>query len=74
MRIIRPDEITPEIMAQLEYRELTPEELQEAYALGRAAFTADDLQKFTEIDEGVLADDVIAEMEALQKQADQKQT
>ena len=42
--------------------------------MGRAAFTADDLQKFTEIDEGVLADDVIAEMEALQKQADQKQT
>ncbi|MBI2804631.1 MAG: hypothetical protein HYX68_06560 [Planctomycetes bacterium] len=32
---------------------LSSEQLKEAHALARAAFTAEDLQKFTEIDEGV---------------------
>jgi len=74
MRIYRPEEVTSEIFARLEYRDLTPEELKEAYALGRAAFTVEDLLQFTEIDEGVLADEVIAEMEEIQKHADQGTT
>jgi len=53
-------------------REWTPEDLQVAYALARAAFTADDLQRHTEIDEGVSAEQVLAEMEAVQGQADKR--
>jgi hypothetical protein len=53
------------------FRELTPEELKEAYALMRADFTADDLQKFTEIVEDVDAEQVLADMEEAQKQFDQ---
>ena len=53
-------------------RELTPEELKEAYALARAAFTAGDLQQFTELDEGVPAEDVMRELEELEYQLDQK--
>jgi hypothetical protein len=56
-----------------EPRELTPEELKEAYALARAAFTAEDLQRYTELDEGVPAEDVIREMEELESQLDQSQ-
>ena len=60
MRILRPHEVT----TFPEFRELTPEELKEVYAAARAAFTAEDLQKYTEIyDEEYLAEDVIAEME-----------
>jgi hypothetical protein len=68
MKILRPEEITtfPEI------RELTPEELKEAYALARAAFTAGDLQKYTELDEGVPAEDVLRELEETENQPDQK--
>jgi predicted GNAT family N-acyltransferase len=63
MKILRPDEVTqfPEI------RELTPEELKEVYALARAAFTAEDLQRYTELDEGVSADEVLAELEEAQR-------
>lgn len=54
----------------VEFRELTPEELKEAYALAKAAFTADDLQRYTELDEGVPFEQVIAELEEIQKQYD----
>lgn len=50
------------------FRELTPEELKEAYALARASFTAEDLQRFTEIDEGVPMEEVIAELEQIQRE------
>jgi len=53
------------------FREFTPEELKEAYALMRADFTADDLQKFTEIVEDVDAEQVLADMAEAQKQFDQ---
>jgi hypothetical protein len=72
MKILRPEEVTPEIMARLEFRELTPEELKEVYAQVKAAFTAEDLQKYTEIEEGVLVDHVIAQMEKRQQEADQR--
>jgi hypothetical protein len=63
MRILRPDEVTtfPEL------RDLSADELKEAYALARAAFTAEDLQKYTEVDEGVPAEEVLVAMEVVQK-------
>jgi hypothetical protein len=69
MQIRRLSEIT----SLPELRELTPEELAEAYALARAAFTAEDLQRYTELDEGVPMEDFLAELEAQQKQADRGQ-
>ena len=74
MKVYRPEEVTSEIVAHLEFRELAPEELKEAYALGKAAFSVDDLLEFTEIDEGVPAHEVIAEMEQAQKQAGLRKT
>jgi hypothetical protein len=68
VRILRPDEVT-DIPTP---RDLSPEEHREAYALARAAFTAGDLQRYTEIDEGVPADQVLADMEEFQKRADEK--
>jgi hypothetical protein len=55
-----------------EPRELSPEELKEAYALARAAFTAEDLQQFTELDPGVPMDEFLAELEEIQKDIDQR--
>jgi hypothetical protein len=68
MKILRPEEVT----TFPAFRELSPEELKEAYALARAAFTADDLQRYTEVEEGVSAEKILAEMEEVQKQADQE--
>ena len=68
MKVLRPEEVTE----FPEFRELTPEELKEAYRLGREAFTAADLQKYTELDEGIPVDEVLAELEEAQRQFDQK--
>ena len=66
MKIMRPEEVTefPDI------RDLTPEELAEAYRLAREAFTAADLQKYTEPFEGIPADDFLRELEAQQARFD----
>ncbi len=67
MRILRPSEFH-------EWEgvgDLTPEELAQAYALARDAFTAEDLQRYTEEEEGVPMEDLVRELEALQRQADQ---
>ena len=66
MKIVRPNELTnfPEV------RDLTPEQLAEAYRLARSAFTADDLQRYTELDDGVPAEEVVAELEETQRKAD----
>jgi len=54
---------------------LSPDELKEAYALARAAFTADDLQKFTEVDdETVSMDAFLAELEKVQAEHDRNQS
>jgi hypothetical protein len=53
-------------------RELSPEELKEAYALARAAFTAEDLQGFTELDPGVSMEEFLAELERTQKEIEQR--
>jgi hypothetical protein len=68
MRILRPEEVKefPEL------REFTPEELKEAYALAKASFTAADLQKYTEEEEGVPMEDFLKELEEIQQRADQK--
>jgi hypothetical protein len=42
------------------------------YAKARRAFTADDLQKFTEIEEGIPAEQVLAELEALDREEARK--
>ncbi len=66
MKIMRPEEVTvfPEI------RDLTPDELAEAYRLAREAFTAADLQKYTEPFEGIPAEDLLREMEEQQARFD----
>jgi hypothetical protein len=64
MRIITPEDLT----TFQEPRDLTPEEIKGALALSRAAFTAEDLRRYTELDEGICADDVIGAMEELEKQ------
>ncbi len=53
-------------------RDLTAEELAEAYRLAREAFTAADLQKYTAAEVGVPAEDVLREMDEQQKQFDAK--
>jgi hypothetical protein len=68
MKILRLSEVT----SFPEARELTPEELAEAYRLARESFTAADLQKYTELDPGVPADEFLAELEEIQRQYDQK--
>jgi hypothetical protein len=56
-------------------RSLSPDELKEAYALARAAFTAEDLQKFTELDdEAVSMDAFLAELEKVQAEHDRNQS
>ena len=70
MKIMRLEEVTADTV--LEFRELTPEELKEAYALSRAAFTAADLQRYTELDDGIPFEEVIAELEEAQRQADKE--
>jgi len=68
MKILRPEEVTS--WPENAFRELTPEELKEAYALARAAFTAADLQRYTEEDEGVPAEEVLEELEEAQREID----
>lgn len=69
MKIVRLEEANewPEV------RSLSPEDLKEAYALARAAFSAEDLQKFTEVGEGVPMETFLAELEKIQEEHDRKQ-
>ena len=46
--------------------------LKTIYAKARRAFTAADLQKFTEIEEGVPAEQVVAELEAIYQEETRK--
>jgi hypothetical protein len=63
MRILRPEEVDKWPGP----RELTPEELREAYALAKASFTAEDLQKFTEEEEGVSMEEFLEELKEAQR-------
>jgi len=42
--------------------------LREIYAKARRAFTAADLQKYTEVEDGIPARDVLADLQALDEQ------
>jgi hypothetical protein len=66
MKILRPEEVT----TFPEFKEYTPDELKQAYALAQAAFTVEDLLRFTEIVEEIPARQVMAEIEKDQKEAD----
>jgi hypothetical protein len=48
------------------------ESLKSIYAKARRAFTAADLQKFTEIEEGIPAEQVLAEMQAIHREVTSK--
>lgn len=69
MKIVRLEDVT----AFPEFRDMTPEELKEGYHLARAAFTAADLQKYTVIDEGVPAEQLLAELEEMVNQHEAQQ-
>jgi hypothetical protein len=47
--------------------------LKEKYAAARRAFTAADLQRFTEIEEGIPAEQVLKDLEAIYQEAKEKQ-
>ena len=70
MKIIRTEDAEG---VELIYDELTPEQLAEAYRLGREAFTAADLAKYCNIDENefVDADVFLAELEEQQREIDE---
>lgn len=73
MKLVRLEDVTPEMLRNLEYRDGTPEELAEVYRLAREAFTAADLQRFTELpDDDVSAVEVLREMEETQRQFDEQ--
>jgi hypothetical protein len=72
MRIRRAEEVTAEDFKDLTWHELTPEELKQAYALAKASFTAADLQEYTELDEGIPAEEVLKELEEIQRQHDEQ--
>ena len=70
MKLYRLDEEIPWDKIEFD-RELSPEELKEVYALARASFTAADLQRYTELDEGVSFEEFVVELEAAQQQFEQ---
>jgi hypothetical protein len=63
MKIVKPSEAE----AFPEFRTLSPEELAQAYALARAAFSAEDLQRYTEEEVGVPLEDVLRDLEEAQR-------
>jgi hypothetical protein len=48
------------------------DDLRTIYAKARRAFTAADLQKYTEIEEGIPLEQIIGEMEAIHREEKQK--
>ena len=68
MKLVRPEDVN----GPLDYRELSAEEMKEVYALARAAFTIEDLLRYTEVVEEFPAEDVLREMEEAQEQADRR--
>jgi len=66
MRILKPSEYEQFRGARV----MTPEEEAEALALARAAFTAVDLQRYAELDEGISAEELMAQLEEAQREYD----
>jgi hypothetical protein len=69
MKILRPEELIASGKFP-ELKELTPEELKEAYALSRAYFTEEDLARFADLDEGTPMEDVLKDLDEVQHQFD----
>lgn len=69
MKIVR----SHEIMSFPKPRELSAEELKAVYALSKDAFTAGDLQRFTELEAGIPAMDVLREMEQAEEEMDRNE-
>jgi hypothetical protein len=67
MKILRPEEVK----SFPEFRNYTPDEVAEAYVLARAAFTAEDLQRFTEVDDTIPFEEILAAIEEKQRKIDQ---
>jgi hypothetical protein len=74
MKILRPEEVDSTTISSLKYEALSPEQLKEAYAIARAAFTAADLQRYADLDGDVSAEEVLRDLEAAQKQLDTPKT
>ena len=66
MRILKPSEV----QVLPDWKDLSPEELAQAHALAKAAFTALDLQRFTEVDEGIPMELFMQELEEIQRTLD----
>ena len=67
MKILKPEEVK----VFPEFRDYTPEEVAQAYALARAAFSAEDLQRFTEVDDTIPFEEILAAIEEKQRRIDQ---
>lgn len=65
MKIIRLEDLTPEMVPNLRYGELTPAELAEVYRLTREMFTADDLAAFLQDEPGIPGREFLKQVEEL---------
>jgi hypothetical protein len=70
MKILRPEEVTD--VTKLRWDPLTEEELKEAYRLADEAFTAEDLKAFTEPDDEIPMEDLLAELEQQQREIEER--
>jgi hypothetical protein len=70
VRIIKMSELEQNPDLVFKFGELSPEELAQVYALAKAAFTAEDLQRFTEVDEGIPMELLLQELEEAQRHID----
>ena len=70
MKEIRLSELFPGV--DFSSRDFTPEELAVVYRAFRAAFTAEDLQRYTEIEEGYSAEEFLCELEQTQQRYDMR--
>jgi hypothetical protein len=69
MKLKRLSEMTLEDWKNLpECRELTPEEKADIYRQYRESFTAADLAEYAQLDEGVLADEFLADLEEIARE------
>jgi hypothetical protein len=66
MELIRPEQAQrfPDV------KELSADELKQAYELSKAEFTAADLQRYTEEEEGVSGEEILRRLEEQQQRLD----
>jgi len=62
------EDITPDFIANLKYSDITPEQLEQVFALATTLYSPAELQRHLDRDDGISADDVLLELEeALKK-------